>query len=358
MNRMSSADIQTGHLRKYHSNFYYVEAEGVLYECALRGLLKKEGTEVLVGDYVALDNINPANQTARIVKVLERRNAITRPKIANVDQVLIVYSLKEPVFDPHQLDRYLTHVELAGLTPIICISKADLAQSVQDLANIQATYGQKLGYTILATSIHQPESLTTIRELAQGKTNVLAGPSGSGKSSLLNALNPNFQLRVGEVSDKIARGQHTTRHVELLALDKETLLADTPGFSQLKFNTVLPQQVEAVYRDFIPYREDCSFSDCLHLDETGCSVLSHLDSIIPSRYTSYQEQIAEAMAYKEAAKASSQKEEFGYKQIHRKGQEAMQILRLKDKDRDVSRRTQKQQVRLLEEEEVVPDEDS
>ena len=340
-----------GRLLKYHSNFYYVESEGVLYECALRGLLKKEGQDVLVGDFVVLDSLNEGSKTARVQRVVDRKNAISRPKLSNVDQVIVVYSLREPLFDFNQMDRYLTHVELAGLEPILCVSKADLAQSKAEIAQIQSLYEDQLGYRTFFTSVRQPESLDPILALIQGKITVLAGPSGCGKSSLLNRINPNFQLRVGEVSAKISRGAHTTRHVELLALhadDPDTLIADTPGFSNLKFNTVLPTQVAALFRDFQPYKADCAFTDCLHADEEGCAVLAQREKIAETRYLSYLDILVEARAYKEEAAASSQKEEFGYKQLDRKGKEALQILRLKEKNRDGSRRTQKQQVRLLE----------
>jgi ribosome biogenesis GTPase len=335
----------TGRVRKYHSNFYYVEAEGVLYECMLRGLIKKEGTEVLVGDEVRLDSVQPANKTARISEVLPRRNVISRPKMANADQVLVVYSLHSPEFDYQQANRYLTHIELAGLTPILCISKSDLANGQAERDAIFRLYAEALGYTVLFTSVHQPESLEQLRQMVRGKVTVLAGPSGSGKSSLLNALNPALQLRVGEVSEKIRRGQHTTRHVELLTPnpgDPDTLIADTPGFSNLKFNTVLPVHIARIYRDFSPWREQCAFSDCLHLDEEGCAVLDNRAQIAESRYETYCAIMEEARQYKAEADAASQKEEFGYKRIDRKGKE-LKILRLKDKDRDLSRRRLKQQ---------------
>lgn len=337
----------TGRLRKYHSNFYYVEAEGVLYECALRGLIKKEGVEPLVGDFVELDSIQLQSRNARINRVLPRKNSISRPKLANVDQVFVVYSLTEPDFDPNQMDRYLTHVELAGLSPIICISKSDLAQSPDELAQIRMLYAERLGYPVVFTSVRNSESLNPIREMAQGKISVLAGPSGCGKSSLLNALNPDLKLRVGEVSEKITRGQHTTRHVELLSLfddAPDTLLADTPGFSNLKFNYVLPTRIQEIYRDFADLRAQCAFSDCLHVDEENCAVLANTEVRNSSRYQSYLDLMAEARLYKEESSATSQKEEFGYKQLDRKGKDALRILRLKEKNRDDSRRKTRQQV--------------
>jgi ribosome biogenesis GTPase len=350
---LNTEQTLTGRLRKYHSNFYYVEVEGVLYECALRGIIKKEGVEPLVGDFVELDSIHEPSKTARINRVLPRKNAITRPKLANVDQVIVVYSLKEPEFDPHQIDRYLTHIELAGLTPILCVSKSDLAKTEADLGDIQTLYADRLGYPVFFTSVKNPESLDALRALAKHKISVLAGPSGSGKSSLLNTLNETLQLRVGEVSEKISRGQHTTRHVELLTLfehEPDTLIADTPGFSNLKFNYLLPERLQEVFRDFAELRTQCAFSDCLHVDEEGCAVRSDEAVITGTRYQSYLNMLAEARLYKELTSVSSQKEEFGYKQLDRKGKEALRILRLKEKNRDASRRTLRQQVSLLEQE--------
>lgn len=346
-----SSDKLIGRLRKYHSDYYYVEVAGEIYECRLRGLIKKEGGDVLVGDRVELDTVDEANKTARIFQVVDRWNAISKPKMANVDQVFIVYSLKEPDFDPNQMDRYLTHIELAGLTPVLVISKADLAASQDEIPAIQRLYEEELGFHVLFTSVHDEVSLKPVIELARNRITVLAGPSGAGKSSLLNAMNPDLQLRVGEVSDKLGRGQHTTRHVELLSLypdEPDTLVADTPGFSNLKFNYVLPVQIEQIYRDFAEFRKDCAFSDCLHVDEDGCAVLSSLDKISETRYQSYLALIEEARLYKEESQSSSQKQEYGYKQVSKKGgREGVKILRLKEKDRDASRRVQRQKVSLM-----------
>jgi ribosome biogenesis GTPase len=345
-----------GRVRKYHSNFYYVEAEGVLYECMLRGLLKKEGIEVLVGDQVRLDSVQPANRTARIIEVLlPRKSVISRPRMANADQAIVVYSLHAPEFDYHQADRYLTHIKLAGLKPILCISKADLSNSEAERLAISDIY-EPLGFQVLFTSVHQPEGLEALYQEVRSKVTVLAGPSGSGKSSLLNALNPDLKLRVGEVSEKIGRGQHTTRHVELLApdpADPSTLIADTPGFSNLKFNTVLPTDLAAIYPDFEPWRDQCAFSDCLHVDEAGCAVLGNREKLASSRYESYLNMMAEAREYKHESSKTSQKDEFGYKRIDRKGRE-IKILRLREKDRDVSRRRVRQQFSQVDTDEEVP----
>lgn len=362
-----------GRLLKRHSHFYYVDAGGTLYECMGRGLLKKGGEEPLVGDFVELDSVDSANRTARIRAILPRRNELGRPRIANADGVLVIYSLKEPTFDPLQTDRYLTHIELAGLTPVLCVTKTDLADSPAELDAIAALYDERLDYRVIFTSVQRAETLNVLRECLKGRVMVLAGPSGGGKSSLLNALNPALRLRVGEVSGKLARGTHTTRHASLLPLaadDPDTLIADTPGFSNLRFDTILPSRIEAIYRDFSPFRSNCAFSDCLHIAEENCAVRTHLhltysgqpvslgNMIAESRYASYLALIAEAREAEEALKAGGQKDEPSYKVLHRKGQKPLHILRLREKNRDAARNTQKQQVNRLAELEKDAEEES
>lgn len=350
MSGTSSPDnpqARLGRVEKYHANYYYVKSNDALYECFLKGILKKAGTGVLVGDRVVLDSVDDANQSARIAEVCERRNELARPKVANVDQGLVVYSLREPELDCLQLDRYLAHIELAGVAPAVCISKADLAGSGKELDDIRKLYADTLGYPVVFTSVYRPETLAPVRELVHGKISVLAGPSGAGKSSLLNVLKPELNLKVGEVSEKLARGQHTTRHVELIPIDEVTYIADTPGFSQLSFDNVMPHDVEAACRDFAPFRADCDFSDCLHMDEAGCAVRENLGKIANSRYASYLDMIREALQYKEQAAQTSEKEEYGYKKVSKKGKGKVNILKLKEKDRDVSRRTRRQEVHAL-----------
>jgi len=332
-----------GRLVRYHSNFYYVDVlTGDIeqtYECSLKGLLKKASDQdLLVGDWVELDNLDISQFTGRICQILPRDNNLTRPKIANVDQVIVVYSIQQPAFDSQQLDRYLTHATLAGIPVAICLSKCDLAESEADITAIQSLYHETLGYPLIATSIQQPDRLEQFQKLAARQVTVLAGPSGVGKSSLLNALKPDLQLRVGEVSDKIERGQHTTRNVSLIKIQPDTFVADTPGFSHLKFDTVLPIQIAEAFPEFA--EANCEFRDCLHMpDSEGCDREGHISE---SRYTSYCAFVAEAMNYKLHAQQSSSKEEFGFKQTNQAN-----ILKLKSKNRQVSRRTERQQVNSL-----------
>lgn len=323
-----------GRLVRYHSNFYYVAVDDQEYECSLKGLLKKS-SELLVGDWVELDNVDESQKTARIVQLMPRENSLSRPKISNVDQVIVVYSIQQPAFDAQQLDRYLTHATLAGIPVAICLSKCDLAQSEYEVEAIRTLYENRLGYSMITTSLQQPEPF---QRLTEQHVTVLAGPSGVGKSSLLNAVKPDLQLRVGEVSDKIERGQHTTRHVALIKIQAETYVADTPGFSHLKFDTVLPVQIAEAFPEFSAV--DCGFRDCLHLpDSEGCDREGHISE---SRYTSYCAFVAEAMSFKQQSQQTSSKEEFGFKQTNQAN-----ILKLKSKNRQASRRTERQQVSSL-----------
>jgi ribosome biogenesis GTPase len=339
-----------GRILKYHSNFYYVLSQGCLYECFLRGLLKKEGQEIWVGDEVLLDSVDPTNQTARVHSVIPRSSQLSRPKIANITQVLIVHPLKQPEFSFNQLDRYLTHVLLAGLQPTLCVSKSDLATREDQglIEAITSLYQGQLGMPVFFTSIHRDEQwVTDLKALLKGNTSVLAGVSGAGKSSLLNTLSPDLSLRVQEVSEKIERGQHTTRHVELLSVSEDAYVADTPGFSHLKFTDVLPQTLRTAFPDFLDASSQCEFDDCLHQsgsEEAACGVLSAAEAgkITASRYQSYLEILQEALLCKQAQQSSTQKEEYGSKTLNKKGKKDLQILRLKEKQRESSRRVSRQ----------------
>ncbi|MEB3288065.1 MAG: ribosome small subunit-dependent GTPase A [Vampirovibrionales bacterium] len=325
-----------------------------------------EMSDILVGDWVTLDSIDEANKTARIVEIEPRQNALARPKIANVDQALIVYPLKQPEFDPHSLNRFLTHIALAKIPAIICFSKSDLLDSPERFSAIESLYGKTLGFPIAFVSVYQPDTLKDVTAFLEGKVTVLAGPSGAGKSSLLNALQPDLQLKVGEVSEKIERGQHTTRHTELLALGNNTFIADTPGFSYLKFDQTLPEQLVEAYCDFkmTPVETACAYKDCLHLPKqsdsddsaTADTTTQHcafLDDdthapkpglIDQSRYDTYCAMMSEALSYKAQSRQSSQKQESGFKRVSSKGKSDRNILRLSGKSRESSRRTQRQEL--------------
>jgi ribosome biogenesis GTPase / thiamine phosphate phosphatase len=353
-----------GVVQRYHSNFYYVRHPLGMLECFLKGLLKKEGVDVRVGDWVLLDSLDEANLTARITGVQPAKNVLTRPKVANVDQVVVVAALQDPLFDFTQLDRFLTHIQLSGLEAILCITKTDLRSPPSEdsaqqpeavLQQIQALYAEQLGFSVFYTTIHQPDSFLSVRERLQNSISVLTGVSGVGKSELIRQLNPALDVKIGTVSEKSLRGTHTTRHVALLEINPTTYIADTPGFSHLSFETVLPEQLVTAFPEFEALKGHCTFSDCLHLEEEGCCVQqggqllfdavsesTGLPPVSVARYKSYQEFMVEARRYKEHCQQISLKEVFGKKTLHRKGQENIEILRLKEKNRELSRRRVRQ----------------
>jgi ribosome biogenesis GTPase / thiamine phosphate phosphatase len=340
---MTQNPTSEGIVLNYQSNFYTVKVEDTNYQCFLKGLLKKEGTDVVVGDRVLVDNLNEVNAAGRITQVLERANQLSRPKIANIDRAMVVAAIQNPALDLGQLDRYITLVQLAQIEPLICISKADLAEDSALIETVKSLY-ENLGIPVFATSIKQPDTVEALFNTVKGQTVVLAGQSGVGKSSLLNAYQPGLQLATRELSEKVQRGQHTTRQVSLIAIDETSYIADTPGFSYLKFDQTAPADIEAVFRDFEPYRSECRFDNCLHLDEADCAIKDNLAQIAASRYDSYKAFQSEAEAYVDLLQTTSQKKESGYKTIKKGKAPDLKILKLSEKQRQSSRRTQRQQI--------------
>jgi ribosome biogenesis GTPase / thiamine phosphate phosphatase len=313
-----------------HSNFYYVDYNGETLTCFLRANLKKEGLDVLVGDFVALDAIDPMTRTGWIVRIRERSNRLQRPKVANVDRVLILHPhLPEGDRAPLQsLDRVLTHVELAALPAVICFSKADL--KADEVTPLRTRY-EALGYPVLETSIHWQASVDACQAHCQDTVTVLAGLSGAGKSSLLNALMPNLNLSVSATSTRL--GSHTTRTARLIPFGRGWLV-DTPGFSLLKFDTVAPAALRDAFREFQSLPEPCQYADCLHRDEAGCRAQS---AISAERYAHYRQFQQEAETYQAAVLDVSDKRNQGRKQNGHKS-----TLLLKSQQRQFSRRTHKQ----------------
>lgn len=331
----------TGKVLHYHSNFYAVEVAGRIYQCVLRGNLKKARTEVLAGDQVTVESLDEANMAGRIASVLPRTSQLSRPKIANISHVLILASVASPPLDLTHLDRLVTHALLAQLSPLICLTKTDLPHNEALVAYIEALY-PRFEIPVYATSIHMPETRQVLESTLYGKTVVLAGASGVGKSSLINSLRPELDLQTGEVSHKLQRGQHTTRHVAFMRLAENSYVADTPGFSYLKFDTVMPEALEQAFPEFAKLREQCRFPNCLHLDEADCAVRPALSESHPERYTHYRVFQAEAAEYAERMAAQSSKTEYGTKTLDAGRNQSREMILLHGKQRAASRRTQKQ----------------
>ena len=281
---MSQTRVE-GTIRKALSGFYYVQTEQTLVTCRARGKFRYQKVTPLVGDRVAIA-LQP-DGSGSLVEILPRRNAFQRPAVANLDQLVIIASGAVPVSDPFLLDRIISLAERKGCEPILCINKWDLVPAQQLLETYRAA-----GIPALPVSAVTGLGIDQLRGLLAGKISAFTGNSGVGKSSLLNALDPAFGLATGEISEKLGRGRHTTRHVELFPL-AGGLIADTPGFSafdQEKGEDPVEQEALArSFREFRPYLGQCRFVGCTHVKEQGCAVLAARDAgkIVPSRHESY-----------------------------------------------------------------------
>ncbi len=320
-----------GQIYKIHSDFYYVDDGANTHECKVREVLKKQREKILVGDFVDFEN-------GVIKNIIKRKNFIKRPSVANIDQIIIVSALKEPDLDLHQLNRYIALAKFYRIPTVLCFNKEDLKWDKQLSHNIKNIY-EPLGYRIVYTSATEHKGLKNFEKLLENKTSVLCGNSGVGKSSLINAINPNLNLRTKEVSEKTQRGTHTTRHCEIIKLNDTSRIVDTPGFSNAKFDFLLPANVDLLFPDISKYREECKYSDCLHINEDGCNVLNNIENIAPTRYESYLAFIDEAKEYKERIKYEGKKLEHSKKTVHNK-----QIAKISEKKRQSARNTLKQQI--------------
>ena len=275
-----------GRILKALSGFYYVDSgEGPLIQCRARGRFRHQKITPLVGDRVRMTPLEEG--TGVLDSILPRKNAFQRPAVANIDQMVVVASGAVPVTDPFLIDRVATIAEHKGCECLICVNKCDLDQG-DELCRIY----QAAGFPTLRVSAETGQGIPALAEAIAGKVSAFTGNSGVGKSSILNALEPGFRLPVGEVSDKLGRGRHTTRHVELFRLSNGAVVADTPGFSS--FDAELEQELgieelPQAFREFRPYLGQCRFIGCAHVKEKGCAVREALaeGKISPSRHASY-----------------------------------------------------------------------
>ena len=286
--------MEQGMIVKALSGFYYVQSGGECVVCRGRGKLRQDGVSPLVGDRVGFERAGDGSGT---VKTIEPRwNYFVRPAVANIELMVIVASAVNPVSDPFLLDRMTSLAEKHDCDVLICINKADMdpGDALYD------TY-TRAGFSVLRTSAVTGEGVAALAEALQGRTAAFSGNSGVGKSSLLNAMEPSLRLLTGEVSAKLGRGRHTTRHVQLFPLSGGGYLADTPGFGSFdleQMESVRREDLQYCFREFAPYLGRCRFNDCAHLKEPDCAVLEALQrgEIVPSRHSSY------ARLYEQAAK--------------------------------------------------------
>ena len=279
-----------GKIIKGIAGFYYVNVvESGVYECKAKGVFRKEKIKPLVGDNVRIEILDEENKTGNIVEIFPRKNELIRPAVANIDQALVVFAVTKPTPHFNLLDRFLVMMERKEIPVVLCFNKKDIATS-PEIAELEAIY-EKCGYPIVFTSALEQENIEEIRHLLLKKTTAIAGPSGVGKSSLINLLQNQVQMETGTISRKIERGKHTTRHSELIAVDADSYIMDTPGFSSLYVNDFEKEELKYYFRDFASYEGQCRFQGCDHVHEPGCAVKEALEEgkIHPIRYKTYLE---------------------------------------------------------------------
>ena len=277
--------MSRGRIEKALSGFYYVNTGGETLQCRARGKFRREGLSPLVGDWVQVRELG--NGEGFVETVEARRNQFARPAAANIDQLVILASAAIPVTEPYLIDRIASIAALKGCQVLLCLNKCDL-DSADELYDIYS----RSAIPVLRVSAVTGQGLDALREAIRGKLSAFTGNSGVGKSSVLNALLPSLALPVGEVSKALGRGRHTTRHVELFSLGKDTYIIDTPGFSSFdtaEMDLALKQHLPDTFPEFAPYVGDCRFTGCTHTKEKGCRVLQAVkDGLIPaSRHRSY-----------------------------------------------------------------------
>ena len=270
------------------AGFYYVIAEDEqVYECKAKGAFRNKSIKPLVGDNVEIDIIDSVSFKGNIIEIKERKNSLIRPAVANVDQAMIVFALKEPQPNLNLLNRFLVMMDFQGIDTVICFNKQDMGDR-EYMSYVDEIYS-KIGYRIHFTSVKNSEGIEVIAEELRGKTTVFAGPSGVGKSSMLNELAFEEKMKTGDLSKKLGRGKHTTRHSEIFYLGNETFVIDTPGFTSLDVPGMNEEVLKECFPEFLEYNNECRFRGCMHINEPDCKVKDAVErgEISRERYEDY-----------------------------------------------------------------------
>lgn len=277
-----------GKIVKGIAGFYYVHVNDCgIYECKAKGVFRKDNKKPLVGDDVILDVLDEEKKLGNISEILERSSELIRPAVANVDQALVIFSIVKPQPNFNLLDRFLIMMEQQNLPCIICFNKLDMDEA--DSGKAYEQIYRQCGYETLLVSAGTGQGVEELKELLKGKTTTVAGPSGVGKSSLINRLQSGKVMETGSISEKIERGKHTTRHSELIAIEEDTYILDTPGFSSLSLFDMEKEDLAGFYPEFTEHEKYCKFGGCSHIGEPVCGIKDAVaeGSVSKMRYDNY-----------------------------------------------------------------------
>ncbi|MFR7901853.1 MAG: ribosome small subunit-dependent GTPase A [Ruminococcus sp.] len=277
-----------GKIIKGIAGFYYIYAEdGNIYECKAKGIFRKDNFKPLVGDNVEITVLNEEEKEGSVTSILPRRNSLIRPAVANVDQAFLIFAMENPKPNFLLLDRFLIMMEQQKIPVVICFNKKDVGEK-KEMEKLYEIY-TGCGYRVVLSSTYEGEGMDEIREILKGKTTVVAGPSGVGKSSITNCMQGEVQMETGEISKKLKRGKHTTRHSQVIPVEKNTFLVDTPGFSSLYLTDMKEEELRDYFPEFVMYEPQCRFQGCMHIHEPGCAVKKALSEgkISQQRYDNY-----------------------------------------------------------------------
>lgn len=277
-----------GKIIKGIAGFYYIHTgEQGVFECKAKGAFRNKKMKPLVGDNVEITVLDSERKIGNVISVEKRKNQLIRPAVANVDQAIVIFSCAKPQPNLNLLDRFLVSMEQYNVETIICFNKCDLVTE-EEMERLKSIY--ESSYQVLFTSVKDSVGIELLKEQLKGKTSVLAGPSGVGKSSTINCIIPEANMETGQISQKIERGKHTTRHSELFRLAKDTYIMDTPGFTSLYVTDMEKEQLRFYFPEFSEYEGKCRFQGCVHVHEPSCKVKEAVETgkLSKERYENYQ----------------------------------------------------------------------